>query len=493
MSSPIEAAAPGAAQRARKAPGRSPWAVFWVLALIEFLTVMDASGVNIALPSIRTALGFSSTTIAWVVTAYVVGFVGFLLLAGRAADIVGRRRLFATGVTVFTTFSLACALAVDPWQLVTSRLLQGFGAALVVPAALALVTDIFPEGPDRNKALGIFSGMAGVAAPIGLVLGGLLTTAAWQWIFIVNVPIGIAVLVASLRMLPATRPTASGGLDVIGAVTVVGGLILLILAMLQGSAQGWTSAATLVEFGLAAALLVAFVARQVLAASPLLPTALFKLRSIGFGNAIFALVGTILISTFFFITLFLQQVRGNTALEAALLYLPVPLAMLAGTQVAPRILRFGPPNVLMGGLLVQAVAIAAWAMLIDDQGTILSTFMVPATVWAFGLGMSIVASFVVCTMGLTGPIAGAGAGLANTTFQAGGALGVAVLAVVADSRTRAVADRLSEPEALVSGYATALWCAAGVAVVGALLTRMIMTGGPPAAAGAPAAAEGAGH
>jgi EmrB/QacA subfamily drug resistance transporter len=471
----MSSASVGAKAQAPPVVRRGPWAVFWVLALIEFMSVMDASAVNIALPHISDSLGFTPTTIAWVVDAYLVGFAGFMLLAGRATDIVGRRRLFIAGVVVFTLFSLACAVSTEPWQLVVSRLFQGLGAALVTPAALALITDIFPEGPNRNKAIGIFSGMAGVAAPVGLVLGGLLTTAAWQWIFLINLPIGLFVLVASLRLLPATPGGARERLDVFGAVAATGGLILLILATVRGSAQGWTSALTIVEYAAAAVLIVAFVVRQRRAAAPLLPTALFDRRNVVVGNVIFTLVGTVLISTFFVITLFLQQVRDFDSLSAALIYLPVPVAMLIGTQVAPRVLRFGPHNALAAGLLIQAAALAAWATLLSDERSIVVAFVVPAAVWAFGLGMSIVSSFVVCTMGIDGPIAGAAAGLATTTYQAGGALGLAVLAVVADSRTRAVAGDLSPADALVSGYSAALWCALGATLLGAVLTRFIVS------------------
>ncbi|MEV6964584.1 MFS transporter [Hamadaea sp. NPDC051192] len=476
VTAPAASAGPG--------PGSgAPWRVFWLLALIEFMAVMDASAVNIALPSIREGLGFTPTSLAWVVDAYLIGFVGFMLLAGRAADVVGRRRLYVAGVAVFTIFSLACALSQEPWQLGGSRFFQGIGAALVTPAALALITDIFPEGPDRNKALGIFTGMAGVAAPVGLVLGGLLTTASWQWIFLINLPIGLLVLAFSLRLLPRTSPTAAGGLDLIGSVTATGGLILLIAATVRGHDQGWTSALTISEYAAAAVLLGIFVLRQLTAANPLIPTALLKIRNVAVGNVAFALVGAILIAMFFIITLYLQQVRGLSSLEAALIYLPVPLAMLAGTQVAPRLMRFGPPNVLLIGLLVQAVALIGWALGISVDGPVVLAFDIPAAVWSFGLGMCIVSSFVVCTMGLTGQIAGAAAGLATTTYQAGGAIGVAVLAVVADALThRQLASGVDDMQALVDGYAAAIWSAVGLALAAALLTRFIFGRPQPSAA-----------
>ena len=462
--------------------GLSPWAMFSVLALIEFMSVMDASVVNIALPSIRDDLGFSTTGLAWVVDAYLLGFAGFLLLAGRAADVIGRRRLFITGVVLFTAASLGCGLSADDWQLVVARLLQGLGAALVTPAALALITDIFPESGERNKALGLFTGMAGVAAPVGLVLGGLLTTVGWQWIFVINVPIGIGILLAALRLLPATGPQADGRLDVVGAVTATAGLLMLILAMSHGGAQGWSSTATLAEFAAAAVLLAAFVVRQRTAADPVLPSVLLRMRPLVIGNVAFALVGTLLISTFFIITIYLQQVLGYGPAKAGLSYVPVPLAMLIGTQVAPRVLRFGPQNILMCGVLVQAAALASWALVIDVDGNYLTGFMLPAVVCSFGLGMSIVSSFVVCTMGLTGPVAGAGSGLATTTYQAGGAIGLAVLVAVADARAHSLTGARQPLEALVSGQQLALWCSAGVALTAAVLTRFIRFGGRPTAA-----------
>ncbi|WP_406453050.1 MFS transporter [Streptomyces sp. NBC_00876] len=474
-----------ASGKATTAGGRSPWAIFSVLALIEFMSVMDASVVNIALPAIRDDLGFSTTGLAWVVDAYLLGFAGFLLLAGRASDVVGRRRLFTCGVALFTVASLGCALAADDWQLVVARLLQGLGAALVTPAALALITDIFPEGPARNKALGLFMGMAGVAAPVGLVLGGLLTTVGWEWIFVINVPIGIGILVAALRLLPATGPLTTAKLDVIGAVTFTAGLVMLILATSRGGAQGWGSASTLAEFAAALVLIVAFVVRQRTAADPVLPSALLRMRSVVVGNMVFALVGTLLISTFFIITIYLQQVLDYGPAKAGLSYVPIPLAMLAGTQVAPRVLRYGPPNVLMGGALIQGVALGVWALVIDVQGGYLTGFLLPAVLWAFGLGMCIVSSFVVCTMGLTGPIAGAGSGLATTTYQAGGAIGLAVLVAVADARTHALTGTRAPLEALVSGYQVALWCSVGVALLAALLTRFIRFGAQPQAEAQP--------
>ncbi|MGH3981016.1 MAG: MFS transporter [Pseudonocardiaceae bacterium] len=443
------------------------------------MTVLDASVVNVALPSIQRDLDFSLTDLTWVVDAYLLAYAGFLLLGGRAADLVGRSRLFVGGVALFSVASLACGLSVEPWQLVVSRGVQGLGAALVAPAALALITDIFPEGRQRNKALGIWGGMAGVGGAAGVMLGGLLTAAAWEWAFLINVPIGGVVLVAALRMLPASMPTATSGLDLTGALTGTAGLGLLIYGVVRGGAQGWGSVATLAEFAVAALLLAAFVVRQRTATAPLVPTELFRRRNIVIGNATIPLVGVLLFATFFVVTLYMQQVRGYSPIEAGLIYVPINVTMLAGAYLAPRLAaRVGPPKALMAGLLVQAGALAWWASVLEAQGGVLSSFLLPIMVWSCGLGMSIVSAYVVCTSGLTGSNAGVASGLATTTYQSGGAIGLAVLSAIAAYRTDSLLGERSPSgpgaaDALVSGYAASTWVAVAVAVAGAGLARLL--------------------
>ncbi|OYO18557.1 hypothetical protein CGZ93_14040 [Enemella dayhoffiae] len=449
---------------------RSPWRAFGVLALIEFLAVMDASIVNIALPSIGDSLGFSPTMLAWVVDGYLIGLAGFMLVAGRATDLVGRRALFLAGVVAFTGFSVLCAVAVAPWQLIASRVGQGVGAALAMPSAIALITDLFPAGAARNKALAAFSGMAGVAAPIGLVLGGALTATSWRWIFLINIPIGLFVVVAGLHLLPRGQRRTGAHLDILSALGLTGGLVFLTVAVLRGGAQGWESVPTLLQFGAAAALLLTFSLRQAVGRNPLVPRELLRSRTIAIGNLIFVLVGTILLGTFFITTLYLQQVRGLDPLSAALVYLPVPAAMLAGTQLAPKFLRVGAPNTLMGALVLQAISLAAWAVLMRIEGSLLLTFVVPATVWALGLGVSIVCSFVVCTSDATPQLAGAASGLATTSYQGGGAIGLALLALLADVKTDHAG---TGPIALTTGFAAALWASCAIAVIGAIATRLI--------------------
>jgi len=443
---------------------RSARAAFCVLAMIEFVSVMDASIVNIALPSIGQSLGFSPTMLAWVVDGYLIGLAGFMLVAGRATDLIGRRRLFLTGVAVFTMLSGVCSFATDPWQLIVSRVGQGVGAALAMPSAIALITDLFPEGASRNRALGMFNGMAGVASPVGLVLGGVLASVSWRWIFLINIPLGVVAFIAGIRTLPAPRRRSSTPMDLLGGLALTSGLIFLTLAVLRGGVEdGGTT--TLAVLASAVILLVLFGIRQATARDPLIPRELLRSRTIVAGNLTFILVGTILLGTFFITTLFLQQVRGLAPLEAAVLYLPIPAAMFVGTQVAPRLTRFSPSNTLLGAMVIQAASLGAWALLMRSDSSLLLGFMVPAAPWAFGLGAAIVLSFMVCTSGVAPQIAGAASGLATTAYQGGGAIGLATIAFVADTCTAAVG---TGPAALIPGFKAALWVSAGLALVGAL-------------------------
>lgn len=463
--------------RAPVAEARTRWPIwvpFGALVGIEFLTVMDAAVVNIALPTIKDDLGYGQTGITWVVNCYLIAFAGPLLAAGRLADAFGRRRLFISGTLLFTAASAACGLASEPWHLLAGRAVQGAGAALVVPAALALITDIFPEGRSRIRALGIFSSMGAVAAPIGLALGGFLTELDWHLIFWINVPIGVVITGVALAALPTPAPTKST-VDLAGAIAATAALTLTALAAVSLETSGpsaATFAAGAVVFG--SVLLL----RQRYAAYPLIPRALLRIRSIAVGNVVFVLVGTVLLGTFFFITLYLQEIRGLSPLRATLAYLPIPLAILAGTRIAPwAIGRLGPHNALGAGLLVQAMALAGWAVLGDADGPLAITLLSPTVPWGAGLGVSIVSSFVVCTSGVPGSSTGAASGLATAAYQGGGAVGLSLVAALAtatgglgdESRSTAIADQLT-------GYHWGVWTLAGIALAGAALTRALPTG-----------------
>ncbi|MGH3735341.1 MAG: MFS transporter [Micromonosporaceae bacterium] len=453
---------------------RSAWLKFGILASIEFLTVMDASIVNIAIPAIKQQLGFSAVDITWVVTSYLIPFAGFLLLAGRLADVVGRRRFFIVGTAAFTLASVGCGLAQEPWQLLAGRGVQGIGAAMVMPAALALITDVFAAGPARNRALGIFSGVAGIAAPAGLVLGGVLAATDWHLIFWINVPFGLLVVLVASRVLPSniSRPAP---VDVIGAGAATGALMLLTWGAAELGSTGWRSPTTIAALAGAGALAATFAFRQVHARAPLIPGWLLERRNVVVGGAVFVLVGTILLSTFFFVTLFLQQVRGLNPLATAGVYLPLPLAMLIGAQLAPRFIgSLGVRTTLGAGLAVQAAALAGWALTSSASGSLVTSFLLAATPWAFGLGLSVVSSFVVGTSGVDGSAAGVASGLATTAYQGGGAVGLSIVAVIADTAShRAGNAGLDTLTATLDGHRTALWTLTGLALLGVALTRAI--------------------
>lgn len=445
---------------------------FVVLGSIEFLTVMDASVVNIALPVLQEDLGLRGSAVSWVVTCYLIPFAGMLLLAGRLGDVLGHRRLFLAGTGLFTLASAGCALASESWQLLVGRAVQGAGAALVVPAALALIATLFADGPQRHRALAILGGMGGIAAPVGLVLGGLLADIDWSWIFWVNVPLGVVVLLLARRVLPKP-PRTPARLDVLGGVAATAAVALLALAVASLADPlpvpgAWAAAGALV----CAAIVVW---RQRTAAEPLIPRGLLRRRSVAVGGALFVVVGTILLATFYVVTLYLQQVRGLSPSAATVAYLPLPLAMFAGTQLAPRLLRrVTPRNVLGAGLVIQSLSLALWAQTSTASGSLVTALLLPALPWAFALGLSIVTSFVVCTNGIPASAAGAASGLATSAYQGGGAVGLALIAALA----AATSERLGNTAtAELAGHHWALWVLAVLAVLGALGTRALP--GPP--------------
>ncbi|RKR90375.1 EmrB/QacA subfamily drug resistance transporter [Micromonospora pisi] len=466
---------------------RDPWVVFSLLAVAQFMVVLDAGIVYVALPSIMSDLGFSQTGLAWVMDAYMLAFGGFMLLAGRAADLLGRRRVLIVGLVVFAVASLACGVAEEAWQLIAARVVQGLGAAMVSPVALALITDIFKEGPDRYKAFGLFGGVGGLAGASGVLFGGLLTAVAWQLAFLINVPIIIAVLIAGLRMVPNHRPTATGGVDVVGAVVGTGGLCLLLYGVLRGGVEGWASVTTLLTFVVAVLLLAAFVIRQLRAPAPLIPRMLFRLRNVVLGNLGNATVGALMFGVFYVVSLFLQQVRGFSPLQAALLTAPISLALFLSSQVTIRMFgRLSPVDALAGGLAIQAVALGWWAAAIGPESQVFVTFVLPGMLWGFGMGAAIVAAFVVCTSGLHGAVQGAASGLVSTTLQVGGAAGVVVLSAVAHDVTTG-GSAASALEALATGQSYALWTAAAIAVIGLPFVLWLRTSWrPPAPHHAPA-------
>jgi EmrB/QacA subfamily drug resistance transporter len=460
--------------------------VFSVLAVTQFMVVLDASIVYVALPSIQRDLHFSQAGLAWVMDAYILAFGGVMMLGGRTADLLGRRRVLFTGLVWFGLASLACALSTAAWQIVAARTAQGLGAAFVAPAALALVTDTFPEGPARFRALGIFGSIGGFAGAAGTLIGGLLTTISWQWAFLVNVPIVIAVLLVGPRLLPAARPAAAGGVDLVGITSSTAGLCLLLLGILRGGAQGWGSVTVLLEFAGAVVLLAVFVLRQATARAPLIPRALTAIRGVMLGNLANVVAGALLFGVFLVLTLFLQVVRGYTPLQAALWTLPVSASLFLGSNLVPRLFsRVSPRDALTIALGVQVVGLTWWALSLAPQRLLATSFVLPAMVWGLGCGGALVAAFVVCTSGVRGQEMGAASGLVSTTLQVGGAIGVAVLTTLSelDKSRNGAATPIG---ALARGQSIALWGAAAFAVVGFALMLWLRRAKPVPAAEEPA-------
>jgi EmrB/QacA subfamily drug resistance transporter len=455
------------------------WLALALLAAAQFVVVLDASIVNVALPSIGRALHFSRDDLSWVVNAYTLTFGGFLLLGGRMADLLGRRRLFIGGLILFAGASLAGGLAQSDLWLVIARSVQGLGAALLSPAALALVTTLFAEGAERNTAMGVWGAVAGSGGAAGVLLGGMLTQwAGWEWVLFVNVPIGIAAALLSPRLLPESRTEGPRHFDVAGAVSVTAGLSLFVYSLVNANKAGWGSLETIALIAVAVALIAAFVVIERRTRAPLVPfPGIFRLRSIRGINITALLIAMALFSMFFFISLYMQQVLGYSPLKAGVSYLPLAGGIIVSAGVASQLVtRFGVKPVLVSGLLLTAGGLV-WFAQISVGGSYLSDILGPSLVSAFGLGLAFVPMTVAAVAGVEGHESGLASGLINTSQQVGGALGLAILAAIADSKRDSVlASVHSLPVALTDGFRTALTVGAGFAVVGAVLALLLVSG-----------------
>ncbi len=455
------------------------WMALALLAAAQFVVILDASIVNVALPSIGADLQFSQENLSWVVNAYVLVFGGFLLLGGRMADLLGRRRLFMAGLIVFALASLAGGLAQNEAQLIIARAVQGLGAALLSPAALSLVTVLFEEGAERNKAMGVWGAVAGSGGAVGVLLGGILTEwAGWEWVLFVNVPVGIAAALLAPRLLPESRNEGARHFDVAGAVSVTAGLSLLVYTLVDANDAGWASAQTLGLGALSLALIAAFYLIERRSKAPLMPfPGIFRIRTITGINVSAVLIAAALFSMFFFISLYMQQVLGYSALEAGLAYLPLAVGIIvAAGASAGLVTRFGFKPVLVSGLLVTAAGLL-WFTQVDAGGSYLSDLLGPMLLAAVGLGLAFVSMTVAAVSGVEAHEAGLASGLINTSQQIGGALGLAILATVANSRTDdALASGSPVPSALTEGFQAAFAVGAGIAIAGALLAVVLVSG-----------------
>jgi EmrB/QacA subfamily drug resistance transporter len=478
---------------------RTRWLALFVLCLGDLMIVLDVTIVGVALPSIRTDLGFSESSLAWVVNAYLITFGGFLLLGGRLGDLFGHRRLFLGGIGLFTVASLACGLATSQGVLVAARAIQGLGGAIVSAVALSLMMMLFTEPAERAKAMGIFGFVASGGGSIGVLLGGILTDVLdWHWIFLVNVPIGVAVVALSLRLIPGERGAAvARRLDVAGAVTVTASLMLAVFAIVNGNGVGWMTLRTLGLLAVAAGLFAISLTVEARTSSPLMPLGLFRLRNLAFSNVVGVLWAAAMFAWFFLSALYLQLVLGYSPLEVGLAFLPGNLIMgvLSVGVSAKLVMRFGVRLPLGAGLGVAAVGLLLFARAPVDGNFVVD--VLPSMI-LLGMGAGIAFNPVLlAAMSDVAPTeAGLASGIVNTAFMMGGALGLAVLASVAASRTETLAASGDGPlAALTGGYHAAFLLgalfAAAAAAIGAvfLRTRAAPDHMPEEAVGALAAAE----
>ncbi len=458
---------------------RSRWLALLVLCLGDLMIVLDVTIVGVALPSIKEDLGFSDSSLAWVVNAYLLTFGGFLLLGGRLGDLFGHRRLFLIGIALFTTASLVCGLAGTQEVLIVARAVQGVGGAIVSAVALSLMMTLFTEPAERAKAMGIFGFVASGGGSIGVLLGGILTDAlAWQWIFFVNLPVGVAVLVLSLRLLPAAPGMAvQRRLDVAGAVTVTAALMLAVYAIVNGNEAGWTSGQTVGLLAAAAVLMAVFIAIEARVVAPLMPLALFKLRNLAVSNVVGILWAGAMFAWFFLSALYLQLVLGYSPLEVGLAFLPGNLIMgaLSVGLSAKLVMRYGIRPPLAVGLGLAGLGLL-WFARAPVDGSFVVDVLPSMILLGIGAGIAFNPVLLAAMSDVEPSEAGLASGIVNTSFMMGGALGLAVLASLAATRTDTLAAAgEGELEALTGGYHLAFLVGAifafAAAAIGAALLR----------------------
>jgi EmrB/QacA subfamily drug resistance transporter len=451
------------------------WLALYLLCLGELMIVLDVTIVNVALPSIRTDLGFSETALVWVVNAYMLTYGGFLLLGGRLGDFFGQRRMFLLGIALFTAASLVCGLASSQWLLIAARAVQGLGGAVVSAIALSLIMNLFTEPADQAKAMGVYGFVCAAGGSIGVLLGGALTSALdWHWIFLVNLPVGAAVYGLCLALLPDDRPRATEGrLDVAGAVTVTLSLMLAVYGIVNGNEAGWTSAQTLGLLSAAVVLLAVFLGIEAKVRHPLIPLRLFRVRSVAVSNVIGALWAAAMFAWFFISALYLQVVLGYDAMQVGLAFLPSNLIMAAFSLglSAWVVMRFGLRLPIAAGMLLAAAGLALFALAPVDGSFLLH--VLPGML-LLGLGCGVALNPVLlAAMNDAGPgESGLASGIVNTSFMMGGALGLAVLASLAAARTASLGG--ASPAALTAGYQLAFAAGAVFAALAAVLAAVLL-------------------
>jgi EmrB/QacA subfamily drug resistance transporter len=464
-----------------EAAQRRKWLALALLATTQFVIVLDAAIVNVAIPSIGKDLRFSEEDLTWIPNAYALTFGGFLLLGGRMADLLGRRRLFMAGLVLFSLASLLGGLATSGTQLIAARALQGLGAALLAPSALSMVTNMFAEGAERNKALGVWGAVSGSGGAAGVLLGGVLTEYfGWEWVLWVNVPIGvIAAILAPRLLVESRRETDLRHFDALGAVAITAGLSLLVFALVDTINEGWGSTQTLSLLAIALALIVSFVVIERRSRDPLMPFRIFRMRTLTGANIVGLLVGASLFAMFFFLSRYMQEVLGYSALKAGLSYLPLALAIIASAGIASVLVtRLGFKKVLLAGLGLVTVALL-WFAQVPVDGSYVSHLLGPMVVAAVGLGFAFVPVTIAAVSRVSEDESGLASGLINTSQQIGGALGLAVLGTIASSKTTdlmtsAQGDPTALKGALTEGFQLAFLTGAGFAVIGIVATLVFV-------------------
>jgi EmrB/QacA subfamily drug resistance transporter len=452
------------------------WLALALLATVQFMVVLDIAIVNVALPSIQVDLGFSQENLQWVISAYALFFGGFLLLGGRVADLLGRRRLFIGGLVVFSVASLASGLAWSDDALVVARAVQGLGAAIITPAALAILMTTFTEGRERNTALGVWGAVGAFGAVAGVLLGGILTDVlSWEWIFYINVPVGLAAIALTPLLLAESRDTSMRSFDALGAVLVTAGMITLVYAITQARSYGWGSVETIGLFAGAGVLLAAFAGWEARAKEPLMPFSIFRIRTVAAANISGLILGTVTFSMFLMLTLYMQQVLTYSPLKTGVAYLAVAgTAIIWSTVAAQLVTRVGVKPVIAAGMGFLTIGLLYFTQ-VSVGGSYLGDLLPGFLLIAVGLGFSFVPISIAALAGVRASQAGLASGLFNTSQQIGGALGIAALSAIATSTTEdAVASGTAVPNALTDGFERAFIWGGIIAALGILVALVLV-------------------
>jgi len=455
---------------------RRKWYALALLCTVQFMVVLDIAIVNVALPSIQKDLHFSTESLQWVISAYALVFGGFLLLGGRSADLLGRRRVFFGGLIIFSVGSLLCGISWSETSLITSRAIQGLGAATISPAALSILTTTFAEGRERNIALGAWGAVGGFGAAAGVLFGGILTDLlSWNWIFLVNVPIGLAALALIPVLLTESRDAHASSFDALGALLVTSGLVLVVLGITKGEDWGWGSARTIGVFLVSAALLAAFVGWELRHPEPLMPLSIFRLRTLTAANISGFILGTALFAMFLMLTLYMQFVLGYSPLETGVAYLAVAGTSIFWANVAAQAVnRVGVKPALVFGMAMMTIGLVYFTR-VSVGGSYWADLFPGFLIIGIGIPFAFIPITIAAVAGTKPEEAGLASGLINTTQQIGGALGIAVLSTVANSTTKAdVADGVARASALTHGFQNAFWVGATVSAAGVVVALVLV-------------------